>query len=476
MTRITQQHLISTSLRYSQQHTSNLAKYQLQLSTGLKLHKASDDPAAMERVLALRAQDTRFETDLNSINHVSSVMNQSVSHLQEARSILNQAKQVAINATQPDAQDSLDLHARELDDLLNRLIAVGNESDGGRYLFGGANSDSPPFTEVEGGVDYSGGSERTTVPLGRHRQFNVLYSGAELFQSRDRQPTTITGTTGAKSAGGTDSAIGSDDLVVRHTSTTYAAGSGIAVGTSSAADDTIIGDTGTHRLTIVDTAGDGSAGTISLNGGPPVAFTNGDTNLEIRNGANERVFVDTTAITAGFSGDIDITSNGTLSLDGGATETAIDFSAAQMVTDSETGDVTGIDSSSITLTGTDRVDYPGTFDAFNAISSLRDSLLDETLSQSEINDFATARAADFERHADVILNGIGDQASTLESLEILQTRTEDLQLESRIALGELEGANLAEAAISLQNEQQLLEMTYGSLSRVLDLSLFDFLN
>ncbi|MFK7819162.1 MAG: hypothetical protein AB8G99_10615, partial [Planctomycetaceae bacterium] len=76
MTRITQQHLINSSLRYSRQHTSNLAKFQLQLSTGIKLHKASDNPAAMERVLALRSQDSRFEADLNSIDHVSSVMNQ----------------------------------------------------------------------------------------------------------------------------------------------------------------------------------------------------------------------------------------------------------------------------------------------------------------------------------------------------------------------------------------------------------------
>lgn len=474
MTRITPQHIISTSLRHTRQHNKSLAKYQLQLSTGLKLHKASDNPAAMERVLALRAQDSRFDSDVNAINHVSSVLNQSVSHLQEARSILASAKQVAIDATQPDAEGVRETHARELDGLLDRLVAIGNASEGGRYLFGGANSDTPPFAAEGDRILYSGGNQRTDVPLGRHRLFNVLYPGSELFQSSQRQPTTIQGTTGARSAGGTDSAVGSGELIVRHTLTQYAAGSGIATGSRSADEDTVIGMAGTHRLTIIDTSGDGSAGTVSLNGGPPVAFSNTDTNLEVVNGTNERVFVDTTAITAGFSGDIDITADGTLSIDGGTTETAIDFSSAQMLTDPATGHVTGIDSQAIQQSGTDRIDYPGTFDAFNAITSLRDTLRDDTLTQREVSDFATARAGDFDRHTNVILDGIGDQATTLETLESLKARTEDLQLEARVALGNLEGADLAEAAIGLQNEQQLLEMTYASLARVLDLSLFDF--
>jgi len=56
-------------------------------------------------------------------------------------------------------------------------------------------------------------------------------------------------------------------LLIRHTATTYAAGSGVQPGTNSGAGDTILGALGQHRLHITDTSGNGSAGTISLDGG-----------------------------------------------------------------------------------------------------------------------------------------------------------------------------------------------------------------
>src|SRR5439155_11953260 len=100
-----------------------------------------------------------------------------------------------------------------------------------------------------------------------------------------------------------------------HTSTTYQAGSGVQTGSGSAAGDTVIGPAGAHQLTIVDTSGTGAAGTVSLDGGPAVAFTNADTNLKVSGPNGQVVFVDTTAITANFNGTVNITANGTVSVD-----------------------------------------------------------------------------------------------------------------------------------------------------------------
>src|SRR5690606_13494775 len=135
---------------------------------------------------------------------------------------------------------------------------------------------------------------------------------ADVFQPIARGKTLFLGGTGAAPGTGTDSALGRGTLIVSHTSTTYTAGSGVAAGTSSADGDTIIGPAGAHILTIEDTSGTGAFGTVSLNGGPPVSFTNGDTNLKVIGPLDEVVYLDTTAITAGFSGDVEITADGTL--------------------------------------------------------------------------------------------------------------------------------------------------------------------
>lgn len=474
MTRITPQLTINAAVRNSQLRTRSLNKYQKQLSTGLRLHKASDDAAAMERVLALQTQSNQHESNIKTIDHVSTVLNQTVTHLQEARNVLNRAKEIAIDVSQPGSGIARGVHVTELNGMLDRLTQVVNATDGNRYLFGGRQSDTPPFTTSADGVTYTGSPDPTTALIGASRNVTVLHAGTDVFLSTDRQPTEITGLSGAESTGGTDSARGTGELIVRHTGISFAGASGVASGTG-AADNTIIGPAGAYQLTIVDSIGDGSAGTISLNGNDPVPFTNSDTNLKVSDGQGGVVYIDTTAITPGFNGTIGITADGSMSIDGGASEVAIDFSNAQILVDSGTGAVTTVDSSNVRRAATDKVDYPGTHDAFSAIIALRDALMADEMTDGELSRFATARSEDFERHADAVLDTIGEVATSLETLENFKIRTEDLQVETLSTIANLQGADMAEAAIGLQNEQRLLEMTYASLARAFDANLLDFI-
>lgn len=474
MTRITPQLTINAAVRNSQLRTRSLHKFQQQLSTGLRIHKASDDAAAMERVLALQTQTSQQESNLRTIDHVSGVLNQSVTHLTEARNVLLRAKEIAIDVSQPGSDIARGVHITELNGLLDRMTQVVNATDGDRYLFGGTRSSDPPFTKTGEAVTYNGSLDPTTALIGGTRTVTVLRPGNDVFLSSDREPTIITGTSGARSSGGTDSARGSGELIVKHTGIAFGGSSGVASGTG-AADNTIIGPTGAYQLTIVETAGDGSAGTISLNGNGPVPFTNGDTNLQVSDGQGGYVYLDTTNIAANFNGTIDITADGTVSIDGGATEVPIDFSDAQMLVDANTGAATTVDTTDVRLAATDHVEYPGTHDAFSAIVALRDAIAEGNLTDGELSRFATARSEDFERHSEAVLNTIGETATNLETLENFKVRTEDLQVETLATIAKLQGADMAEAAIGLQNEQRLLEMTYASLARAFDANLIDFI-
>ncbi|MGB6044806.1 MAG: flagellar hook-associated protein FlgL, partial [Pirellulales bacterium] len=314
--RVTPQLFISQTLRNAQSHSAALVRLQEQIASGVRIHRPSDDPAAVRRLLAQQSQDGRLETQLANIQDVRGRLNLSVSQLLEAKSLLVSAKSIALEGNQE--FESREHLALEVETLIDRMLALANTENDGRYVFGGTANQSPPFLVDKSsgritGVQYTGSDSRSDVVVAPNVTADVYYAGSEVFQPSSRDTTLFLGNTGAASGSGTDSGVGQGTLLVRHTATTYAAGSGVQVGTSSPAGDTVIGAAGSHLLTIDDTSGTGASGTISLNGGPVISFSNTDTDLEVIGLSGEVVFVDTTSITAGFSGDIAMTADGSLS-------------------------------------------------------------------------------------------------------------------------------------------------------------------
>ena len=348
--RITPQTMLANALDHLQQHTSRLGKLQEQAATGKKLLLPSDNPVGLGQLLSNRAQDGRLDHYLASIRSSRTSLNASVSALLDAGDIVTQARTLAVEAGQStNTPEALEAIAKQVNGLVERLLHVANTQHDGRYLFAGAASKTKPFSlaaaSIGGapGAVYHGEQGRDAVAIGPGQIVATLYGGDAIFQARQRGVTAYHGATGTAPGQGLDSATGQGTLLVRHTLTTYAAGSGVQAGTGSAAGDTILGPIGAHQLTVSDTSGTGTAGTVSLNGGAAIAFTSGDTNLKVTGPQGEIVFLDTTSITAGFSGTVAITADGTFSSDGGASTTAIDFSANQVIIDSATGAVTNVE-------------------------------------------------------------------------------------------------------------------------------------
>jgi flagellar hook-associated protein 3 len=483
--RVTQASMVNQAIASARQATARLADLQSQASTGKKLRVPSDNPADVLADLAARSQDLRLGTYLDNINASTSALDASVSALRDASDLITQARQIAIEGSNggntPDAQESL---AAEVDQLLNRLVDTANTRDGQRYLFAGGDPQTAPFrvaaVDAQGrpqSVVYQGGSADSGILIGPQRTVTTTLPGDSVFQTAQRGQTTFSGSTGAAPGTGTDSATGQGTLQVRHTSTTYAAGSGVAAATGSAVGDTVLGPAGANHLTIVDTSGTGAAGTVSLNGGPDVAFTNTDTNLQVNGPKGEKVFVDTTAITAGFNGTVAITANGTLSVDGGASTVPINFSSNQVVTNSSTGAVTNVDSTNISTTGDDRLEYAGTYDAFQILMALRDDLRNKAgLADSDQTKAIAGRIGELDRVQTALLGTIGTQSASLQHLQNLQSHDQDMQLAAQKATSDLEGADISSVVVQLQQQQNQLQLTLAATARVMSVSLLDFLH
>lgn len=483
--RVTPQVVISSSIAHAQQEYDALANLQAQASTGNRIQKISDDPLAALQVLADQAVSDRLDSYTQNIGNVQTKLNTSVSTLTEVSQVLTQAKNLALQGanTSNDAATNGAL-ADQVDSLVSRILDLANARSGDQYLYGGTASNTAPFVvsanNAQGQPDqvvYQGAQQRASAPVGVTQNVSTFYVGSEVFESQQRQATVFSGSTGAAAGSGTDSATGEGTLTVAHTSTTYAAGSGVQAGTSSAAGDTVLGPAGANTLTVVDTSGTGAAGTVSLNGGPAVAFTNGDTDLRVTDSSGGVVYVNTTAITAGFNGSVAITSNGTLSVDGGASTVPITFSGNQVVTDSQTGAVTNVNSSAIRQTGTDRLSYSGTYDAFQALTTLRDDLRNvNNLSQADQVAGIQQIIGELGRIQTNVLGVVGEQSADLQNLDALKQHASDVQLQTKTLISNLQSADITSVVVNLQAQQNLLALTLDSTSRVIGLSLLDFLH
>lgn len=482
--RITPQTTLANVLAQMNEHTNRLGKLQQQAATGKKVLTPSDDPIHLSSLLAAKSGDYRLESYLAGIQESQSSLNIGVTALQDASAVMIQARAIALEGS----HSTLDAPAREVlaqqvDQLLNRMLELANTQHAGQFLFAGADSRTKPFavaaTDSLGrplGVDYLGASQRNGVPISPSQAVATLYGGNEVFQRRDRGPTVITGATGAAPGAGTDSAIGQGTLLVRHASTSFSAGSGVQPGADSATGDAILGPSGAHHLTIVDTSGTGAFGTIALNDGPAFPFTNADANLKITGPRGEAIYVNTTAMTAGFSGAVDIASGGTLSVDGGATSVPIDFSANQIVADSVTGAVTNIDSTNIRSTGTDHLDYQGTYDAFQSLMALRDDLRNTRgLSETDLLQSISRRVAELDHAQQGILHTVGEQSASLQYLESFAEHVREAQVVGKQLISDLEDVDISQVVVQMQANQNLLDLTLAVAARLQDQSLLDFM-
>lgn len=461
----------------SQAHYASGAKLQTQMATGSRINKPSDDPAGQKIVLNQSTLVQQFTTQLNSIGTARSILSDAQTQVKDAQQLLVNARNIALQARQSTEPSEKDVYVKQLDSILQQLDDIANSQSNGQSLFGGTQAGTKPFTGIVDGTPvYQGSSESARISIPGHPDIKTFYAGNEVFQPATGGSLAISGTTGIASGAGTSSGSASTTLTIRHTLTTYSGSSGIQAGADSAAGDTILGAAGTHTLTINDTSGDGSAGTISLDGGTVVNFTSSDGNLLVTGPQGQQIYVNTQSITAGFNGTVDITASGTLSIDGGATETPIDFSNDQVLTSQNPAVTQHFDTTSLTSTGIVSVSPEATADIFQTIRDLRDTILNTNHLSATDQDAAYNRSlANLDAAGDHLLSIIGEQSVDLEHLDTLSDRIQTLQLNAKTLLSDTQSTDYAAMLTQLQEQQNLLQFTLQTISTMNSISILDFL-
>lgn len=156
--RITLANSFERSTANLQLRQQQLTEAQTQLTSGKRVQRASDDPAAAARAERALAAQTRSEAQSRALDASRNAMQLSESTLGQAGELLQQVRERVLAAGNGSYTDS---ERRTLADamagLRDDLLSLANRSDGaGRYLFGGQGSDRPPLADGPGGVSYRG--------------------------------------------------------------------------------------------------------------------------------------------------------------------------------------------------------------------------------------------------------------------------------------------------------------------------------
>lgn len=248
---------ISTNIIF-ESSTSSLNRQQAaymkvgeQLASGKRVVNPSDDPLATSKASAISQSaavnkqfaDARI-TARNSLSQSESVLNSVVDGITAIKTRLVQAA----SDTLTDADRSS--IASELEGIYQSLIGQANSADGnGRYLFGGYQDKSPPFSQSSAGVvSYVGDTGSLTQQVDSSRWMPTSDNGLNIFMS----------TTGATS------------MVARAADTNTGS---VTVSTPVLSDSSAANFRDPFDIVFSDVAG---VPYYSIDGGAPVAYTEGD--------------------------------------------------------------------------------------------------------------------------------------------------------------------------------------------------------
>jgi flagellin-like hook-associated protein FlgL len=457
--------------------TDALARLQQTVATGVQLRRASDGPSDAFHLLGLRDESKSIQTYRDNIERIDSSLSVASDALSQMAGLLLRTRELLTQGTSGTySAGNRKPIAHEINALLEQVLFLANTRHGGRYLFGGSNIDAAPYeVRVENGrivgVTYVGNRDALDTPVGPATTQPGALIGDAIFRGHERRPPVFLGDSGAAAGAGTSTVRTAVWLDLAHGTTTYLGASGIAAAASSPAGDTVLGNG--HTLTI-----DALAGTLSLDGGEAVSFTLGDTDVCVTGADGDRVYVDTSALDPLFVGTVGLQATGLLSIDGGASTVPIDFADANLaVTDSATGRLLYVDCTGIERTGLEPVRVPGTADIFETLMTIRDLMLNsQGLPEHEqlqaLNEMVP------------LVNEISDQVTLAETsvgssmgmLATLDEALEDRQNHAEDQAAVIENADLVQVATELARRQTIYEMTLASASRLLRLTLFDYIN
>jgi len=183
--RVTNRMLVDNFLANITNNLRHMERLEQQMATGRRISRPSDDPVGVVSSLRLRSNLMETAKYDENADEANSWLEASDTALGNVTLILQKARELAVRgATESMSQQSRDAVAKEVNQLLEQLVDMANSVHDGRYIFGGYQTTSAPFTAVGSpatAVIYSGDSGILNREIGVGITLSINVTGAQVF-------------------------------------------------------------------------------------------------------------------------------------------------------------------------------------------------------------------------------------------------------------------------------------------------------
>jgi flagellar hook-associated protein 3 FlgL len=153
---------------------------QLQVSSGKKLHKTSDDPTAVSDVVRIQAEKSEIAQYQDNLSTAKSRLSFTDTTLQGVETMVERVRTLALISLNDPAHAGT--QTSEVQGIRDQLLSAANSTFDGQAMFAGSNVDGPAYTRAtDGTVTYNGNANEVRLQVGRSTTLQVHVPGSDVF-------------------------------------------------------------------------------------------------------------------------------------------------------------------------------------------------------------------------------------------------------------------------------------------------------
>ncbi len=504
MFRVTNRMLYNNTLVNAFRHNENILKAQEQLSSGKRVNRPSDDPIGIGEIVTHKTRINRNEAYSSIAIKAENLMNSSDGLIGTANELAVRAKELALGQVGNLASaQTRAITAREIDQLIEQAMTIGNTQIGSDYIFGGRRTDTAPI-DTNSGL-YQGDGSELTAEINQNATVNISVLASD-FLTSDMNVQLNSSTSVSLLNGGSGVAAGNFTITDRAGATgTVSVSAGdtianvIAAINASAANVTASLSADNSGIRIQDNT---SVASVT---GPMIIAESGSTtasdlgilgsrNVQYLHGSDLNADAASATLLSDLFGGVGFTP-GDIIVNNAGTSATVSFAGATTLGDMITSiNATGIGATAsinsagngISLTSASSATVAYAEDIGNGMTA---SLLGINGGSNLIGTLqklsAALKANDtgaigglinvIDSNIDSIISARGDVGARVNRIVSSQAYLDRSTYDSQLMLNEVESADMAEVAVELSMLQTAYQATIASSASIVQPSLLDFL-
>jgi flagellar hook-associated protein 3 FlgL len=184
MMRVSTFNIFQSQLNNITGKTATVHQQMNKLSSGVRVETAGEDPVAMNSILNYKQELQKIAQYSKNIDLAENRLRREESALTVGENLLQQSKEILLKANNGTfTQQERDAYATELRHRIGEMVDLANSRDEfGQYIFGGFQTDNPPFTlQPDGSVRYHGDGGQRQMAVGDSVKVAINHDGRLVF-------------------------------------------------------------------------------------------------------------------------------------------------------------------------------------------------------------------------------------------------------------------------------------------------------